>query len=668
MQRLLGLTFAVLGALQAQQVVAPTTEQVGSPRGDNVGNYNVTQSFETGYRFHLVGGDVGEYRSDANYGNGLRLLGSSLTVNSKDGHGTWFDEIVLNTSGLGNDPYESAVLRIQKNGLYRYDMTWRLSDYYNPGLTVAGGEHLMDTGRRLQDHDLTLLPQSRIRFHLGYSRDTEDGPALSTAQEFNAAGTAYPIFTNVRRQWNEYRLGAEGEFAGFHFTLEHRWDYFKDDTPVTSDGVVASGSPTDSTVVRQFNRSQPIHGSSPGWMGNLHRRSKIWGMNARLTYVGGLNDFALDESVLGLGATGAAASRQIVVGGDARRPDLAGDFALSLFPTDRLTFVNNTSISDNRIDGQSSYSEFLTGANLGTTIYFRSLGIRMITDSADLNYRVSDWLGFYGGYHYADRQVRTTEALPVFSTFSNYEVANQMQSGLAGVRLRPWKPFTINLDAEVGRNNQPLTPIAGKNFQTLGGRAQYRVRKFQALASYKESYNFNSTFSLFSSHSRGYTGSASWAPTGWFSLDASYNKLHYDDSSFLAFFAGVTRSTLQTSYRSIYISNIHAANLGIRFAVRRRADLYLGYSITKDVGDGRATATPLPVTNVINPIQTLLSSVQTFPLTYQSPLARVSIQISPKVRWNAGYQFYGYAETFGVLSYYQNFHAHTGFTSVLWTF
>jgi len=668
MQRLIGLTFAFLGALQAQQVVAPTTEQVGSPRGDSAGNYNVTQSFETGYRFHLVGGDAGEYRSDANYGNGLRLLGSSLTVNSKDGHGRWFDEIVLNTTGLGNDPYEAAALRIQKNGLYRYDMTWRLSDYYNPGLTVAGGQHLMDTSRRLQDHDLTLLPQSHIRFLLGYSRDTEDGPALSTAQEFNTAGSAYPVFTNVRRQWNEYRLGAEADFAGFHFTVRRTWDYFKDDTPVTSNGVAASGSTTDPTVVRQFNRSQPIHGSNPGWMGNLHRRSKIWGMNARLTYVSGQNDFALNESVLGVGATGAAASRQIVVGGDARRPDLAGDVALSLFPTDHLTFVNNTSVSDNRIDGQSSYSEVVTGANLGTTIYFRSLGIRIITDSADLNYRVADWIGFYGGFHYADRQVRTTEALPVFNTFANYEVANQMQSGLAGIRLRPWKPFTINLDAELGRNNQPLTPIAGKNFQTLGGRAQYRVRKFQALASYKESYNFNSTFSLFSSHSRGYSGSASWSPASWFSLDVSYNKLHHDDTSFLAFFAGVTRSTLQTSYQSLYISNVHAANLGMRFAVRRRADLYLGYSITKDVGDGRATAVPLPLPNVTNPIQTLLSSVQTFPLTYQSPLARVSIQISPKVRWNAGYQFYGYAETFGVLSYYQNFHAHTGFTSVLWTF
>ena len=56
-----------------------------------------------------VGGNLGKYRSDVNYGNGIRLLGSSLTVNSRDGHGGLFDEIVLTTLGLGNDPYQSAV-------------------------------------------------------------------------------------------------------------------------------------------------------------------------------------------------------------------------------------------------------------------------------------------------------------------------------------------------------------------------------------------------------------------------------------------------------------------------------------------------------------------------------------------------------------------------------
>src|SRR5581483_9735874 len=218
------ILFAAFGMLEAQQPVAPTTEQVGSPRGETLGNYNITNSFETGYRWNLVGGDLGMYRSDVNYGNGIRLLGSGFTVNSKDGHGKYFDEIVLNTIGLGNDPYQAVTLRIQKNGLYRYDMTWRLEDYFNPGLTVSDGL------RRMQDHDLTLFPQSRVRIDLGYSRNDQTGPALSSIQLFDDRSPAFPFFTDVRREWNEYRAGLTAMLAGFTLTLRHTWEFYKDDT------------------------------------------------------------------------------------------------------------------------------------------------------------------------------------------------------------------------------------------------------------------------------------------------------------------------------------------------------------------------------------------------------------------------------------------------------
>ncbi len=93
-------------------------------------------------------GNVGKYRSDVNYGNGVRLLSSQLTVNTRKGHGRFFDEIVISTQGLGGDPYESASFRIQKNRLYRYDLLWRLNDYYNPALPIAGGEHCSTHNQR----------------------------------------------------------------------------------------------------------------------------------------------------------------------------------------------------------------------------------------------------------------------------------------------------------------------------------------------------------------------------------------------------------------------------------------------------------------------------------------------------------------------------------------
>ena len=78
-------------AALAQQTVAPAPLAVGRARGEDVGSYNVTNSFELGYRFHSVDGNTNKYRSDVNYGSGVRLLGSNLTVHSKDGQGRLFD-------------------------------------------------------------------------------------------------------------------------------------------------------------------------------------------------------------------------------------------------------------------------------------------------------------------------------------------------------------------------------------------------------------------------------------------------------------------------------------------------------------------------------------------------------------------------------------------------
>jgi hypothetical protein len=664
------IIMALAGGLSAQQVVAPTPEPVGPARGENVGNYNVTDSFETGYRFAEVSGDLGKYRADVNYHDGIRLLGSSLSVDSRDGHGHFFDKILLNTLGLGNDPYESVTLRVEKNGLYRYDMLWRLDDYYNPGLPISAGLHRMDDSRRLQDHDFTLFPQSRFRFRVGYSRNTQTGPGLSSAQQFNSSGDAFPVFTDLRREWNEYRLGAEGQFAGFKFTFLHRWDFYKNDTPYN--GVAGPAfqfsSPFFGPTLSQFTRSEPIHGSNPGWFGNLFTNRKYWGIDARITYNSGRNNFALNEAAAGL-AFGAAANRQIFVGGTAQRPVTAGDLNVNLYPTEKVTIVNSTAVTSTRIQGDSNFTEFDNGSGGGTTLNFRYLGVRTVSNSTDVNYRLTPWIGFYAGYAYSDRLIHTIEGFSFQGPLENtiYDRDNHLNSGTVGVQVRPIKPLTIRLNGEIGRDSLPLAPISDRNYHTLGGRIDYRTRQWQLSAVYSQIYNVNAplAISAYSSHSRNYTANASWAPNARFSLDASYVKLHLDTVSGLAFFAGLNTLQFYQGFPQLYLSNIHAGNLGAHFGIAQRVDLYVGYSITKDTGDGRGSAIPAGTTGAA---QALFASVQTFPLSYQSPLVRLSVRITPKVRWNAGWQFYNYHEEFGLLGLQQNYHANTGYTSVLWSF
>ena len=667
----------VAHAALAQQVVTPTPEQAGSPRGANTGDYNVMESFETGYRFAVVDGSVGTYRSDVNYGNGIRLLSGNLTVNSRDGHGRWFDQIVLTTIGLGNDPYQSATLRVEKNKLYRYDMLWRLDDYFNPGLPVAGGLHLMDTSRHMQDHNVTLLPQSKIQFHLGYSRNTQDGPALSTVQlclntnitgniYCGTAGNEFPVYENVRRETDEYRLGADLDLAGFKLTVLHSWVFFKDDSGYQGNSLTPGDNPSTGVTLSQFQRSEPYHGASPYWLGNLNKSGKTLAVNGRLTYVDGKRNFIMDESAFG--GTPLGAQNQLVqVGGDASRPSLTGDLSISVFPTSHLTLVNNTSIDSTRIDGTSGYAQFNLAAQTANFISFRYLGLRTLANATDLHYRVKSWLSFYGGYHYSERRIKDIEDYAIPGPFSGamYEQQNHLQAGLLGVRLKPVKAMTISLESEIGRANQPFTPVSDRNYQALGGRFEYRVKKLTLGAVYTENYNNNSvTLSSYSSHARSYSANAAWSPRDWFTLDASYSKLHLDSLSGIVFFAG-PEAVSPVASNQIYISNIHGANLGARFVVAKRVDLYLGYAITLDAGDGRGAAAPAGATD---PTTLIFAPVQTFPLSYQSPLARLSIRLREKLRWNAGWQYYDYHEQFGLESFYQGYHANTGYTSVTWAF
>jgi hypothetical protein len=541
---------------------------------------------------------------------------------------------------------------------------WRSNDYYNPGLAISDGRHFRDTSRRLQDHDLILLPQSKIQFRFGYSRNVQDGPALSTVQVFDSRGDEFTPFADVRREQNEFRVGNDIELAGFKFSWLHAWQHFKEDTGYLL-GASAGANPADITTLSSFRRTAPIHGDSPLWRGNLHGERKWWAINARLSYIGARRGFILDESDIGTART--AVNRQILASGDATRPTTAGDFSLSLFPMDKLSVVNNTSVYSTRIDGNSLFTEVDNSLRAPDILYFQFLGIRTITNSTDVNYRINPMVGLYGGYHYSTREIRSVESfnLPSITVSDRtvYSQENHVHSGLAGFRLKPIKPLTISLDAEMSRTDRPFAPISDRNFHALRGRAQYKAKTLLLSAAYQQNYNTNSvTLSAYSSRARNYSFDGSWTPRGWFALDAGYSKLHLDTASGLAFFAG---GSLLSGINTIYVSNVHLVSFGARFALGKRADLYTGYTITKDTGDGRST--PLPVATT-NQVTLLLGPVQTFPLSFQSPLARFSVRLSPKMRWNAGWQFYNYHEKFQLWATPQNYRANTGYTSLLWSF
>jgi len=687
---LLGFTaFAVL--LPGQTTVAPTPE---SPQITiDLSRYTVTQSFEVGYRFGEYDGDQGLYRANVNYGNGLRLLSNTFNANSKDGHGELFDTLLVSTQGLFNDPYSVATARLEKNGKYRYDGTWRKNQYYNPFEVNGESQYLKQTQRTLQDHDLTITAAKWLKLRLGYSRNQDTGPAISAYQLY--IGGLYPLPTssepgathgnsllsllqNTRQDWNEYRFGGDIDFAGFRLTINRQLSYYKDDS---ADVPLVPGQPypeSQTGVATSYWRSSPMHTRNPVWFGNLARNGKKLFMDARISYMDSLTKFDYEEAGTGYLSTGTVTAGKISSitlnnaltnvatsnPGVARRPFVSGDLTFSYLVTDKLTISSDTSAQSNRLNSTSQMLQTSTNAATKNIFWDWTLDVKRYSESLDLNYRAASWLGLNANYMYTDRSVDQI-IYRSGTTNSNVPTAlgNHLNAGTVGFRLKPLKGLSLNLDAGVGRDNGAFTPESLANYHLIKARAEYRYRKLRLSSTYRQVYNVNAPvlYSYDTQHTRGISGTASYELNKRWWLDVSYSKLHQDTFSLLypELPSAAGPITNVRGYSSVYLSNIHTGTFMSRTQFGR-ATITLGYTITQDAGDGRTQQN----LGLSDPAAAYLALSQTFPMQYQAPLARFSFRIKPKLQWNVGWEYYRYNQQFAYYGLEPYYRASTGYTSL----
>src|SRR5262249_21100513 len=267
------------------------------------------------------------------------------------------------------------------------------------------GRHLIDTKLDMQDHNLTLFPQSKLQFFLGYTGTLQNGPALSSMVFYNESGNVYPLFTDVHRVRNEYRAGSEFQILGFRVNWIHGWEDFKEDSPSSLDGpALVTGN--SRIAISSFVSSQPYHGTSPYWRVAIFKNIKSFSLNGRFTYTSGARGFVTNEGTVGTTMFGSTQARQVLTYGDAQRPAATGNLTFSYSPFSRLTFVDSTAVYNIRTSGSSVYTEYDNATQASDTVNYEYLGIRTIDNQAALNYQAALWLGLTAGYNYTDRLIQ----------------------------------------------------------------------------------------------------------------------------------------------------------------------------------------------------------------------------------------------------------------------
>ena len=260
---------------------ARAQDDTGESKGINSGDYNIHQSIEFGYRLNEVTGNQNTYDTFENLGSGLRLFNFNFEMRSLDHHGFFFDTLSLSSFGYGGDPNDVTRLRIEKNKWYDFRMLFRRDknfwDYnlsanpYNPAALNPTGSlttgcyvgpptaafpqgapafcsnpavaqnnslHDMDLVRRMQDYDLTLLPQAKVSLRLGYSRNRDEGPSLFTTDSgtISAFNQANSYTTNAYRVGVDVRVLPRTTLSFDEFLTYYRQDNVISDNPAVNPG------------------------------------------------------------------------------------------------------------------------------------------------------------------------------------------------------------------------------------------------------------------------------------------------------------------------------------------------------------------------------------------------------------------------------------------------
>jgi hypothetical protein len=235
---------------------------------------NIHLTVEFGYRNTDISGNLANYNTFVNLNSGVRLFEQSLDIRSPNHAGALFDSLSMYSFGYGGDPNDVTRLRIGKNKWYDFSGSFRRDKYpwnYNlianplnpassaPALPITNSLHSLYLARRMSDFDLTLLPQSRVRFRLGYTRNIQEGPSFTTfggatlLDPMTGYGTQTQLFQNWKTTLNAYHFGIDFQVlpkTTIHY--DQFLQYFKQDTSYVDRNqnfLLPNGVPVDLGVV-----------------------------------------------------------------------------------------------------------------------------------------------------------------------------------------------------------------------------------------------------------------------------------------------------------------------------------------------------------------------------------------------------------------------------------
>jgi hypothetical protein len=703
----LGTLFLVFGLLPGM-LSAQTPASTGTADGKEVGGYSVEQSFEFGYRFVDVTGNRNIFDTFIDQGEGPRLLEQSLSLRAPNGTGLLFDDLTVSSFGWGGDPENVARARMSKSHVYDFTALFRRDhnffDYpllgnplnpvnITPSFPVNFSTQGTEVRRRMYDFGLTLFPQSKLSFRLGYSRNREEGPAFTSFHE----GTDVLLNQPWNVTQNAYRIGVDFKaLPKTTISYDQFLTYDKNDTDnslasfttfALPNGKLvefglpwnpAAGAPCATPILNgaanpacngyfSYSRFQRVRTSNPTEQltltSNYFKRVNFTG---RVSYSSAEMNSPYFESFDGIVTR--TRERQFTFSGPAsvRRVGATADFGVTVEVTDAVRISNNFRYDNWRIPGSWNSTETITlaagapatllsplGAVTTTNDFLTNfLGMKTFQNLFQVEYSPSKRFGVHVGYRLRHREVFKAEPEIVdeeggFEPFEGDDISINEYGPLFNVWLRPVDSLRVNAEVEFTKADNFITRISPRNKREYRTRVQYkplRWANFSATANLLENRN-NQSDTYLRGHYRNYGFITTLVPRERFSLDLSYNYTDALQNAYLCYngtfvasgtvlngcptFSAAANNNPNWIY-SRYNDNTHFFSTTIMVKPAKKLTANLGYGITRTDGD----------TTVLNALQPL----GTLQFTYHQPLASLSYEVAKGWSLNAYWNYDQYKE------------------------
>ena len=726
-------------AAGAQTAGSNFGQNQAQPEAWEHGGYVIHQSVEIGYRESDVTGSDQMYNSLVDLRTGPRFLDQSLSMQSQTHDGLLFDNLFINSFGWGGDPNNGLRARVDKNKWYDFRANFRRdqTDFdYNllanplnpptsrPSIPATSSPHAFATRRRMSDFDLTLLPQSKIDFRLGYSRNNMTGPSYSSVHE----GTDALLYQAWNTTLNSYRFGADVKpLPRTVISYDQFLDYYKGDTtwqlarfaqallPGTP-GMVELGLPIDTAnktpcAVNQpatslidstgtltntacnayfsYNRANRIRTSTPTERLSLHSTYfQRLELTASYAYSSADMNAPLGELFNGLIQRSSIRQETVTGPGQATRISNVADFSATLHLSEHVRLVNTFRFWSYRIPERFNSTESdLTCTDTTTCSLLTPLSAttQSATNTADqLSFNQSwkrnqldlvwDGSKLFGariGFRYGDK---VFHQILDFTTGDEDRIVVHEYTPLLALWARPAPGLRFNFDWEHTNNDDAIVRIGSRKEARYRIQSNYTPRPwavFGASINLWEASNGNA-LTDYRGHNRNYGFTADLTPRERFGFDFAYNYNDTMQNAFICFNDSDTSLPVVANAGSCTANGYNDTKNPLLTNGRYTNSTHYGMAsvtfkpharITTQVGYSiTSVGGQTPQFNALQP----LGSLQ---YDYYQPLANVAVDIGHNLTAKAGWNYYQYGEgSFGGPTDPRYFHANNATFSLRWAF